>query len=191
MILELEAVFLAIAAILSLVSLITLRAIRRLGVGRSFWIPVFVSSIVFLAGSIFTILYEAGFSLLAQTVEVVQVSRILALCILTCGIYTYSRRVRSSLREEFSIPEQIVRDRLGQAPVEGSFETEAPIREEVQETRVKESSEKETAQECKHGLGYLKALPKNTPIPEECLTCDRIIECKHTLVKTIESSHTH
>ncbi len=31
--------------------------------------------------------------------------------------------------------------------------------------------------QCKHFLGYLKKRPKNTPISDECLTCDRMIEC--------------
>lgn len=35
----------------------------------------------------------------------------------------------------------------------------------------------ETGTECQHHLGYLKNRPKNTPIPDECLTCDRMIEC--------------
>jgi DNA-directed RNA polymerase subunit RPC12/RpoP len=30
---------------------------------------------------------------------------------------------------------------------------------------------------CKHFLGYLRKRPKNTPIPDECLTCERMIEC--------------
>lgn len=30
---------------------------------------------------------------------------------------------------------------------------------------------------CKHFLGYLKKRPENTPIPEECLTCSKMIEC--------------
>ena len=30
---------------------------------------------------------------------------------------------------------------------------------------------------CNHSLGYLKKRPKNTPIPEECLTCNKMIEC--------------
>jgi len=33
---------------------------------------------------------------------------------------------------------------------------------------------------CEHKLGYLKALPKDTPIPTECLSCPKIIECKHS-----------
>jgi DNA-directed RNA polymerase subunit RPC12/RpoP len=30
---------------------------------------------------------------------------------------------------------------------------------------------------CKHFLGYLKKRPKDAPIPDECLTCDKMIEC--------------
>jgi DNA-directed RNA polymerase subunit RPC12/RpoP len=30
---------------------------------------------------------------------------------------------------------------------------------------------------CAHNFGYLKRRPKNTPIPEECLTCSKMIEC--------------
>jgi DNA-directed RNA polymerase subunit RPC12/RpoP len=30
---------------------------------------------------------------------------------------------------------------------------------------------------CNHFWGYLKKRPKNTPIPDECLTCDKMIEC--------------
>lgn len=30
---------------------------------------------------------------------------------------------------------------------------------------------------CPHHFGYLKEHPKNTPIPNECLTCTKIMEC--------------
>ena len=32
---------------------------------------------------------------------------------------------------------------------------------------------------CGHHLGFLKNRPKNTPIPEECLTCSKMIECMY------------
>jgi len=32
---------------------------------------------------------------------------------------------------------------------------------------------------CGHHLGFLKSRPKNTPIPEECLTCSKMIECMY------------
>jgi len=31
--------------------------------------------------------------------------------------------------------------------------------------------------ECNHFVGYLKQRPKNTPFPEECLTCSKMIDC--------------
>jgi phage FluMu protein Com len=30
---------------------------------------------------------------------------------------------------------------------------------------------------CKHFLGYLKKRKKSEPIPDECLVCDKMIEC--------------
>jgi hypothetical protein len=32
---------------------------------------------------------------------------------------------------------------------------------------------------CLHGLGYLKKRGKNVPIPEECLTCSKMIDCMY------------
>ena len=32
---------------------------------------------------------------------------------------------------------------------------------------------------CVHHLGYLKNRPKNMPIPEECLTCNKMIDCMY------------
>jgi len=34
--------------------------------------------------------------------------------------------------------------------------------------------------ECPHYFGYLRKLPKNVPIPDECLGCLRIVECLHS-----------
>jgi|YelNatPaOPRAMG01_1025707.scaffolds.fasta_scaffold39169_2 DNA-directed RNA polymerase subunit RPC12/RpoP len=42
--------------------------------------------------------------------------------------------------------------------------------------RAKAASKLEEAR-CSHFLGYLKKRPKNTPIPDDCLTCDKMIEC--------------
>jgi predicted RNA-binding Zn-ribbon protein involved in translation (DUF1610 family) len=43
---------------------------------------------------------------------------------------------------------------------------------------VKKSSIKlENNVRCKHFLGYLKKRPKDVPIPDECLTCGKMIEC--------------
>jgi len=45
-----------------------------------------------------------------------------------------------------------------------------------------ETEETETSQEarpsgCPYHFGYLKEHPKNTPVPNECFTCTKIMEC--------------
>ncbi|MDH7564049.1 MAG: hypothetical protein QHH24_04080 [Candidatus Bathyarchaeota archaeon] len=30
---------------------------------------------------------------------------------------------------------------------------------------------------CSHFVGYLNRRPKNMPIPDECLTCSKMVEC--------------
>jgi len=47
--------------------------------------------------------------------------------------------------------------------------------EKFQEMEVEEKMEEAVV--CAHHLGYLKRRPKNTPIPEECLTCAKMIDC--------------
>jgi hypothetical protein len=182
LILVFEVVFALIAAILSILSLKTWKAIRHLGVGKSFWIPVFMSSVFFIVGSIVTIFHEVNFSLTNNTDEIAHVSRLLALSILVCGIYSYSRKVKQNLTKEYSISGKEESLEI-EAPIEESLETEAPL----QEKKVQESRKAETAPECKHRFGYLQTLPRNAPIPNECLNCDRIIECKHSLVNKLES----
>lgn len=56
--------------------------------------------------------------------------------------------------------------------------------EESKETLISEKDFKKAVKtkhedtvECKHSLGYLKNRPKDTPIPDECLTCEKMIEC--------------
>jgi DNA-directed RNA polymerase subunit RPC12/RpoP len=41
----------------------------------------------------------------------------------------------------------------------------------------KDEKEPNQATGCPHYLGYLKKRPKNTPIPETCLTCEKMIKC--------------
>jgi DNA-directed RNA polymerase subunit RPC12/RpoP len=41
----------------------------------------------------------------------------------------------------------------------------------------KSSAKSENMTKCEHFFGYLKKREKETPIPEECLTCGRMFEC--------------
>jgi hypothetical protein len=161
----------AIALILTILSYRTLRAIKHLNVGKAFWIPVLISGIFFFSGSIIAISSDLGFSF-NYMVDIASISRLLALCILLSGIYMYSRKITKNLAQKFILP------------------TEAISEEKAEEIEVSESviervEEKETPKivECKHSMGYLRTLPKDVPIPEECLSCEKIIECKHSYLR--------
>jgi len=76
MVVALEISIASIAIVTSIVSWKTLKAIKHLDVGKSFWIPVLLSSIFFLTASIITILGDFGLSFLPYSAEVVAVSRL-------------------------------------------------------------------------------------------------------------------
>ena len=59
---------------------------------------------------------------------------------------------------------------------------EPPERVEASKiTKEKQSSTPKSLQarppECRHFFGYLKKIPKNTPIPDECFGCLRMVDC--------------
>jgi len=191
LVLILEIVVASVAIALILLSLKTLQAIKHLGVGKSFWMPVALSGFLFFFGSIIAILFELNFSLTTYTDEVVQVSRLLALCNLVSGVYSYSRKVTKNLGEQFTMPETA-------AKADHAADTETPVVAPVaqapepppipiQERIMRENLRKEAEPRCRYQFGYLRTLPRGAPIPDECLSCDRIIECKHSLAKTVES----
>jgi len=173
----------SIAVALIMLSLKTLQAIKYLGVGKSFWMPVAVSGFLFFFGSIVAILFELNISLTEYTDDVVQISRLSALCILAGGVYSYSRKVTKNLGEKFALADKPVK-------ADHTVEMETgiiapPIA--IQERSMQESLRKESEHGCRYQFGYLRTLPTNAPIPDECLSCDRIIECKHSPAKKIES----
>ena len=57
------------------------------------------------------------------------------------------------------------------------------IRKEAQQKPSKspkgsgEEGSLESQRKCSHFFGYVKTLPKNTPIPDECLWCPSIVDC--------------
>jgi len=195
LVLILEIAVAAIAVALILLSLKTLQAIKHLGVGKSFWTPVAVSGFLFFFGSIVAILFELNYSLTIYTDEVVQITRLAALVVLVGGVASYSRKVTKNLGETFRLPVRAVK-----ADAEADNEAEAPVAPlvpaasiappapSIHERIIHESLKTEAAQECKYRLGYLRTLPKDASIPDECLSCDKIIECKHSQAKMLESS---
>jgi DNA-directed RNA polymerase subunit RPC12/RpoP len=49
--------------------------------------------------------------------------------------------------------------------------------EEPKLDNTKTEKKKETIPGCKNTIGFLKRRPKNTAIPEECFTCNKMIDC--------------
>jgi hypothetical protein len=172
MVLILEVPLAAIALILALVSWKTLRAIKHLDIGRSFWIPMLLSGNFFLAGSFVSILNDLGLSF-AYVVEVASVSRLLALCVLLGGVYMYSRKIMKNLSEKLTLPASAV-------PPESNRE-EVPTSGTILERADEKASAKEV--DCRYRFGYLQTLPRSASIPDDCLNCHQIIECKHTYLR--------
>ena len=168
----------AIALILTILSYRTLRAIKHLNVGKAFWIPVLMSGIFFFSGSIIAISSDLGFSFNFM-VEISTISRLLALCILLSGIYMYSRKITKNLAQKFILPTEAISENKAEEI-------------EVSESVIERIEEKVTPKivECKHSMGYLKTLPKDIPIPEECLGCEKIIECKHSYLRKSDCKST-
>jgi len=66
--------------------------------------------------------------------------------------------------------------------VRGSEEPSEPVEFQriVEERQVATASSKHAPERpsgCRHFFGYLRNMPKNTLIPDECLSCSKIVEC--------------
>ena len=57
-----------------------------------------------------------------------------------------------------------------------TFLGEPKTRETTMENPLKKQSA-EGFQECVHQFGYLRDMPKNTPIPDECFGCLKVMRC--------------
>jgi hypothetical protein len=97
-----DILFALVATVLGILGLGTFKAIKHLGIGKSFWVPIFVSGLLFVFGSAVRIFHEfaveLGWALTVYTEEIVRVSWLLALCILMGCIYNYSRKVKTAIR---------------------------------------------------------------------------------------------
>lgn len=65
---------------------------------------------------------------------------------------------------------------------------EPPTKFVVDKHPEKELHKKEPAQapktrpsECPHFFGYLKKIPKNSTIPDDCFVCPKMVECLYDL----------
>jgi len=107
LIIALDILFALVAAVLGILGLGTFKSIKHLGIGKSFWVPLFLSGILFVFGSAVRIFHEFaveyGLLVMTYTDEVIRVSWLLAIGILFASIYSYSRKVKTAIR--FTTPE--------------------------------------------------------------------------------------
>jgi len=164
--------FALIATLLSVLGWRTLKNIRYLNVGRSFWIPIVVSGLLFATTSIITILNETVLSL-TITVEIGQITQLIAFCSLSVGVYSYSRMIRKNLPDKYIVPET-------SSTQYGKMEAFAPAQSGEKKTKTSKNLGIETPSECNHQLGYLRTFPPNSSLPEECLSCNKVMECKQS-----------
>lgn len=179
-----ELTFAALAAVLSVLSLKTLITIKYLQVGKSFWMPVLASGIIFLSGSAIEILRELEFSLalmIPMADETVQASRILALCALIVGVYSYSRQITKNLVGKSAAPQRFTKATL---ETDSAHSHELPP---IQERLARQQPAAVSAHQCPHTFGYLRTLARDVTLPDECLSCEKIIECRHSLAKAPEN----
>lgn len=76
---------------------------------------------------------------------------------------------RSSKSEDSQLPKPII-----EVP---DTRRNAPERPPEPPKKNVEKSSSESARKCSHFFGYVRTLPKNTPIPDECLWCPSIVDC--------------
>jgi len=171
LIITLNITFALISALLCVLGWRTLKTIRHLNVGKTFWIPVCVAGILFSIGSITTIFDEVGLSL-PNIIEIGQITQLIALCFLSGGIYGYSKSIRKNLSAKIIIPTATSTQNI-------KMEAIAPKPSVNKRKMTSNNLRTKTASGCSHQFGYLHTLPINASLPEECLSCNKIIDCKH------------
>ena len=102
LLIALDIMFALVAAVLGILGHGTFKSIKHLDVGKSFWIPIFVSGILFVFGSVVRIFHEFaieyGWIIMSYTDEITRISWFLAITILFASIYNYSRKVKITIR---------------------------------------------------------------------------------------------
>jgi len=90
--------------------------------------------------------------------------------------------LKQNIRETFPSEQRndsVIYYETREEPVERveAIERPEPVSKVPVKTEKTESSEATQPSGCPHHFGYLGQHPKNTPIPNECLTCTKIMEC--------------
>jgi hypothetical protein len=94
--------FALVSAVLGILAHGTFKSIKHLGIGKSFWIPILISGILFVFGSAVRIFHEFAIEYnwiaMSYTNEIIRISWLLAITILFGSIFNYSRKVKITIK---------------------------------------------------------------------------------------------
>jgi hypothetical protein len=106
--------------------------------------------------------------------EIEQITQLVALCFLSVGIFSYSKMIKRNIPGKNIIPEDIPKQKRKNTPY--SPLTTSIYHEKEDSNKV----QRRTSSECNHEVGYLATFPANASLPEECLSCNKVMECKQS-----------
>jgi len=104
--------------------------------------------------------------MLSFNVSVIDIVLVLAIIVLLI-LYITKQSTKSVAEPELSVPEK-----KGVEKPPEALETQKSIEEKQLPTHPQTDS-----LECPHHFGYLKKLPKDASIPDECFRCPRMTDC--------------
>jgi len=89
--------------------------------------------------------------------------------------------IQATVEKPLVITDTIVKE----PPIQTTQESKPPILSQNKEVKPKlqkilapkTPTNNSSKRDCLHEFGYLRTLPKNAPIPDECLGCQRVVEC--------------
>jgi hypothetical protein len=104
--------------------------------------------------------------MLSFEISVVDIVLMLAIIILLI-LHLTKKSTKPAAEPELPVPEE----------KDAEKPQEAVETQESMEERQLPTPSQTTSLKCPYHFGYLKKLPKDSPIPDECLSCPRMIEC--------------
>jgi len=104
--------------------------------------------------------------MLSFDISVIDIVLMLAIIVLLI-LYITKQSTKRVTKTQLSVPEKKGAEKPSEA-----VETQKSTEQKESQTRPQTDS-----LECPYHLGYLKKLPEETPIPDECFRCPRMVEC--------------
>jgi hypothetical protein len=111
---------------------------------------------------------------LTTAFEIEQIIQLIALCLLSVGLFSYSKIIKKNMPGQNIIPEELPTQKNKNSPY-------SPLTTSIYQGKdVSNDFQKTASSECNHEVGYLATFPSNASLPEECMNCKKLIECKQS-----------